>query len=159
MYKITYLKEIPLIKKVLAILLMLTGIVIFFENIFLGIFTFTIGINFMVTEGSEIDLENKVYRSIKSIFGLKFGNWKPYPNFEYVSIFKTKESTQVSAYGAQMATFKSDIILLNVFYKGNKYITFYKTDDKADAFKVADHFKLALDIDILDATGPEKVWL
>ncbi|MCO6148713.1 hypothetical protein [Flavobacterium sp. NRK1] len=48
--------------------------------------------------------------------------------------------------------------MLNLFY-GNKHITFYKTNDKADAFKVAEHFKLALKIDILDATGEEKIWL
>jgi len=78
---------------------------------------------------------------------------------EYVSVFKTKEGTQVGAYGAAIGTFKNDIILLNLFYKGSKYITFYKTDNKEDAFKVADHFKLALDIDVLDATSSEKKWL
>ena len=49
--------------------------------------------------------------------------------------------------------------MLNLFYGGNKKITFYKTDNKTDAFKVAEHFKLALDIDILDATESEKKWL
>ena len=56
-------------------------------------------------------------------------------------------------------TFTTEVILLNLFYNRNKHLTFYKTDDKADAFKVAEHFKLALDIDILDATESETKWL
>ncbi len=36
---------------------------------------------------------------------------------------------------------------------------FYKTTDKTQAFEVAEHFKLALEIDVLDATESEKRWL
>src|SRR5574343_634680 len=140
MTTIIYLREVIIMKKVLAIVLI-------------------IGINLISTEGSEINLENKTYRTVKSIFGINFGKWKPCPKFEYVSVFKTKEATEVSAYGATIGTFKNDIIVLNLFYKGNKHITFYKTDDKIDAFKVAEHFKLTLDIDILDATESESKWL
>ena len=160
MKTITYLQDILPMKKVLAIFFMLLGIAIFlFNNIFIGIFLTLIGINMIGTEGSEINLENKTYRTIKSVFGLKFGKWKPCPEFEYISVFKTNEKTNINIYAATVGTFKTDIILLNLFYKGNKHITFYKTDDKADAFKVAEHFKLALDIDILDATGEENKWL
>ena len=55
-------------------------------------------------------------------------------------------------------TFSTDIIHLNLF-SGNKHITFYKTTDKTQAFEVAEHFKLALEIDVLDATESEKRWL
>ncbi|KGO92808.1 hypothetical protein Q767_15285 [Flavobacterium enshiense DK69] len=147
-------------KKILAIALIFAGFGIFvMSNIFVGLMILIIGLNLISTEGAEINLTDKTFRNIKSIFGLKFGKWKPCPEFEYVSVFKAKESTQISAYGATMGTFKTDIIMLNVFYKGNKHITFYKTDDKNDAFEVAEHFKLALDIDILDATTDEKRWL
>lgn len=36
---------------------------------------------------------------------------------------------------------------------------FLKQTIKKEAFKVAEHFKLALDIDILDATEREKKWI
>jgi hypothetical protein len=49
------------------------------------------------------------------------------------------------------------VILLNPFYDRNKRENFYRTFDKADAFKVAEHFKLKLDIAILDATKKTKV--
>lgn len=155
---ITYVQDILPMKKVLSVVLIVASPFIFLRNIFMGVFAFGVGLNMIARDGSQIDLDNKKYRNIKDILGLKFGSWKPLPAFEYVSVFKTKESTDVNAFGATMGIFKSDIILLNVFY-GNRHITFYKTDNKEDAFKVAGHFKLALDIDVLDATGVEKKWL
>ena len=159
MYKIIYLKDIPIFKKIFGITLGLLGIVtLLIGNILFAFITLAIGINLILTEGSEIDLENKLYRTVKSIFGINFGKWKDCPQFEYVSVFKTKETQRVNVVTATTA-FTNEIILLNLFYNGNKNITFYKTDNKVDAFKVAEHFKLALNIDILDATENEKKWL
>lgn len=160
MTTIIYLREVALMKKVLAIVLILTGFGIFLtNNMFVGLMLFVIGLNLISTEGSEINLENKTYRNIKSIFGVNFGKWKPCPKFDYVSVFKTKEATEISSLGATIGTFKNDVLLLNLFYQGNKHITFYKTDNKADAFNVAEHFKIVLDVDILDATETESRWL
>ena len=117
-----------------------------------------IGLGLNVSEGSEIDLSSKTYRKIHSLLGIKIGKWNQIPVFEYVSVFKTKESQTVRVVTAE-TTQKYDIILVNLFYDRNKHITFYKTDNKKDAFEVADHFKLALGVDILDATEREKKWL
>ncbi len=159
MSKVIYLKEIPFFKKLFGIVLAVLAIGIFVtSNILFGLIFLAIGVNLILTEGSEIDLENKTYRTVKSIFGINFGKWQPCPKFEYVSVFRTKETQRVNVVTATTA-FTNEIILLNLFYNGNKKITFYKTDNKSDAFKVAEHFKLALDIDILDATESEKKWL
>ena len=159
MNTIIYLKDIPVMKKIFGILissaslyLILTG-AIFFGFIFLAI-----GINLILTEGSEINLDNKTYRNIKSIFGVNFGKWKNCPQFEYISIFKTKENKTITVVTAT-ATLTNEVLLINLFYDRNKHQTFYKTDNKEDAFKVAAHFKLALNIDILDATEKESKWL
>lgn len=80
------------------------------------------------------------------------------PNFEYASVFKTNESQTIRVVTAE-TTQKSSVILVNLFYERNKHITFYKTTNKIKAFEVAKHFKLALEIDILDATESEKKWL
>ena len=159
MSKIIYLRDVPFFKKIFGIVLGVLGIGSFISgNILFGLIALAIGINLILTEGSEIDLENKTYRTVKSIFGINFGSWKPCPKFEYISVFRTKETQRVNVVTATTA-FTSEIILLNLFYSGNKNITFYKTEDKSDAFKVAKHFKLALDIAILDATEIEKKWL
>ena len=159
MNKIIYLKEVPFFKKLFGIILGILAIGIFItSNMLFGLIFLAIGINLVLTEGSEIDLENKTYRTVKSIFGINFGKWNSCPKFEYVSVFRTKETQRVNVVTATTA-FTNEIILLNLFYNGNKKITFYKTDDKEEAFKVAEHFKLALNIDILDATESEKKWL
>lgn len=157
---ISYTREIPIFKRILSITLMLVGLYIFmFENIFVGIMMFVIGLNLFVTEGSEINLSAKTYRKVKSILGAKFGKWEPIPQFEYVSVFKTREGTEVSSMGATIGTFKNEVIFLNLFYKNNRHFTCFKTEDRSEAFQVAEHLKMALNIDILDATGPEKKWL
>jgi hypothetical protein len=159
MNTITYLRDVPLFKKILGITLSTFGFFSFlFASITLGLIFQAIGLNLLSTEGSEINFDNNTYRNIKSLFGKKFGKWKPCPEFEYVSVFKTKENQTVRVVTAE-TTFQTDIIQLNVFYKGNKHITFYKTQDKNDAFNVAEKFKSIFGIDILDATGTEKVWL
>lgn len=156
---ITYLKDIPTVKKVFAILMGIAGFYIFItSNILFGLIFMVIALNLILAEGSQIDLDNKTYRTIKSIFGIHFGKWKACPAFEYVSVFRTKENQTVNVVTAT-TTFTTEVILLNLFYNNNKHLTFYKTDNKTDAFKVAEHFKLALDIDILDATEKETRWL
>lgn len=156
---ITYLKDVPTFKKILGYIFLVFGLFAFvFLSIMFGVIFLVIGLNLLSTEGSEINLENSTYRNIKSLFGKNFGKWQPCPEFEYVSVFKTKENQTIRVVTAE-ATFQSDIILLNLFYNGNKHITFYKTQDRSDAFTVAEKFKSILNIAILDATGQEKVWL
>ncbi|HYD92100.1 MAG TPA: hypothetical protein VEA37_11520 [Flavobacterium sp.] len=156
---ITYLKEVPLMKRILGYSLILFGLCAFlFFNIIMGAVFIGLGVNFVATTGSQINLTNKTYRKTTSIFGIEFGTWKPCPEFEYVSVFRTNESQTVNFITAT-ATSTESIILLNMFYDTNKHITFYKTTDKADAFKVAQHFKMVFNMDILDATEREKKWL
>jgi len=160
MSTIIYLKDVPLFKKILGFALSFLGLFVFFIflNIIFGAIFIVLGINLLMTEGAEINLETSTYRNVKSLFGSNFGKWKPCPEFEYVSVFKTKENQTVRVITAE-TTIQSNIILLNLFYQGNKHITFYKTQDKTDAFQVAEKFKSIFEIDILDATESEKRWL
>lgn len=156
---ITYLKDVNPVKFCLAIFFLVFGFYNFlFWSIYSGIFQLALSIYLFVRQGSEIDLDNKTYRTIHYFFGIKQGQWKPIPKFEYVSVFRTNEIQQVNATSAS-ARLKNQVILLNLFYEGNKHVTFYKTNSIEDAFKVARHFELALDVDILDATEREKKWL
>lgn len=159
MNTISYSKEISQLKRTLGWFLMGVGIFMLFDlsMIFGTIFTL-IGSNLLSTEGTEINLENKTYRSFKSIFGKKFGKWEKCPEFEYVSVFKTNENQTVRVITAE-TKFQTEIIFVNLFYNRNKHLTFYKTQDKNNAFKVAEKLKSIFNIDILDATKNEKKWL
>ena len=159
MNTIIYLKDVPLFKKVLGFTFLFLGLFAFTQlNLLFGAIFITLGLNFLIIEGSQIDLDNNTYRSVKSLFGSNFGKWKPCPQFDYVSVFKTKENQTVRMVTAE-ATVQYDIILLNLFYNKNKHITFYKTQDKSDAFLVAEKFKSVFKIDILEATEKDKKWL
>lgn len=156
---ITYTKKLPATKSFFGYALMLLGLIAFVSGgLIIGPVIVALGIGLNVKEGSQINLSAKTYRTVNTIFGITVGSWKPIPEFEYVSVFRTNESQTIRVITAE-ATTTSPVILLNLFYNRNKHITFYKTDNKEDAFKVAEHFKLALDIDILDATESEKRWL
>lgn len=156
---ITYKKEIPMAKRVFGFSFAFLGLFMFLSsgNVITLIFV-VIGFGLNVVEGSDINLSNKTFRTFNALLGIKVGSWKPIPDFEYISVFKTKESQTVRVVSAE-TTQKYDVILVNLFYNRNKHITFYKTNDKKAAFEVAQHFKEVLGIDILDATATEKKWL
>ncbi|RZJ68347.1 MAG: hypothetical protein EOO50_02695 [Flavobacterium sp.] len=158
-YTITYLRKNSVIKTIFGVLLGLAGLAsVLFLSILMGFMCIGYSLKLLLREGTQIDLASKTYRTVYSFFGLLFGKWQPIPPVEYVSVFKTREGTPANLYGATVATVQTSIIHLNLFY-GSKHFTAYKTEDKEDAFKVANHLKLALDIDILDATEKEKKWL
>ena len=155
---ISYKKAIPSVKLFFGYTLAILGFVMFLLTLnVVALILLVIGLSLNVAEGTEIDLSSKTFRTFKSLFGYKYGTWQSVPGFEYVSVFKTKENQTIRVVTAE-TTQTSDIIHLNLFY-GNKHITFYKTTDIKQAFEVADHFKLALEIDVLDVTGSEKKWL
>lgn len=155
---ISYTKEVPIYKIVLGVLVLIIGILGFLQNVLIGLTFVVVGANLLSSEGSEIDLSNKTYRNINTLFGLKFGEWMPIPEFEYVSVFFTAESQRINVSSAT-TVIRTKILHLNLFYQGSKHITFYKSTDKEDAFKVANHISRALNIKILDATEADKVWL
>jgi hypothetical protein len=156
---ITYQKDVPVMKSILGYAILLFALITLLTvNLIFGAIFMALGLHIISTEGSQINLTDKTYRTFRAAFGFRFGKWQPVPEFEYVSVFKTKESQTSTAIAASV-TRTYDIILLNLFYNTNKHITFYKTNDKEDAFKVAEHFRLAFGIDILDATEREKRWL
>jgi len=154
---ITYLKKVPVFKAILGYALIFFGVVSFLVNFFFPLIFIVIGANLASTEGTQVDFINKRYRTIWSIFGLHIGTWKPCPEFDYISVFRTSESQTVSVVTA-ITTISREIIMINLFY-GNRHLTFYKTNDKAQAFKVAEHFRIVFNLNILDATERDKKWL
>ncbi|WP_044400766.1 hypothetical protein [Lacinutrix sp. Hel_I_90] len=156
MNKIVYKRKVPIMKMAFGISFFLLGFSFLFH--FYGFILCGMSVFFFYTDGSEIDLSSKTYRTFHSLFGFRFGQWKTLPDVEYVSVFKTAEINTVRSLGAE-ANVKSDIIQLNLFYNRNQKITAYRTKDEDDAFKVAGEIAQILNIDILDATQAESKWL
>lgn len=157
-YNIRHLQPIPTIKVVFAIVLSLFAVYLFFQGTLFGLVLLGAALKLALREGFELDLQEKRYRNIYSVFAINFGSWKKLPEIEYVSVFKTIKKSRARVIAAE-ANLGFEVYKLNLFYNKNKHIETYVTDDKEDAFKVAKHIALALTIDILDATETEKVWL
>lgn len=158
MNKITYLKKISYTKYLISLLIFFSGLYfLLYVNILFGLIFTVIGFNFLLTEGTQIDFDQMIYRNIRSVFGIHIGKWKKLPVFDYISVFKTTEKTAISVTSAT-AVMSDEVYLLNLFYEQNKYITFYKTTNKEDAFEKAKHFRNVLNLNILDATERQSVW-
>jgi len=156
---ITYLKPVPFVKRLFGTLIILFAFyVMVYQSLLFSFFMIAFGVYLASSEGSQINLDNNTYRNIWSIFAIHFGKWKTIPKFEYISVFKGKQKQQINSLSAS-TSFSEEVFLVNLFYEEIKHETFYRTFDKEDAFKVAQHFKLALNLAILDATEREQKWL
>ena len=156
---ITYIKKVPLWKTIFGVSSFLFGIITLgFGMILAGLFIIGLSVSLITTQGAQLDLTAGKYRRVKSIVGIHFGTWQAFPGFEYISIFTTKLKQSVTVAAATTAS-SEPVIVLNLFYKGNKYLTVYQTTDRSEAFKVAERFRKILNIDVLDATGSEKHWV
>ncbi|GGI56478.1 hypothetical protein [Winogradskyella haliclonae] len=153
----TFKRKLPIWKLILGPLALIVGSVSLFTD-FTGFIIIGMGIFLLLINGSEFDFEKNKYRKIKSILGIDIGKWEPLPDIEYVSVFKTNETTTLRQTSAE-ATITNEVIKLNLFYNNNKRIEAYRTYDTEDAFKKAKEIASLLNVDILDATERESKWI
>src|SRR5690554_7197803 len=74
MNKITYLKKISYTKYLISLLLFFSGLYfLLYVNILFGLIFTVIGFNFLLTEGTQIDFDQMIYRNIRSVFGIHIG--------------------------------------------------------------------------------------
>ena len=135
-------------QKIFGSILGIFGIFLLFtEPVYFGLIFIFFALNTFSTEGFEMNLENKTYRNINSLFGINYGKWKTYPEIEYISVIKTKESKSFEGTSTRII---NDIIHFNLFYSGNKHITFYKTKSLEDARNAIQVLKKNLEVNISD---------
>lgn len=142
---------------ILGIFAVIAGVLALIRDI-KGVVPLFIGGYLLIENGIAINFDNKTYRSFRSIFGITIGPWKPLPNIEYISVFKTTEVTTVWASSASTNVSRA-VIKVNLFYDTNKKIEAYITKDTNTAFDRAKSIASKLNIDILDATTTESKWL
>jgi len=154
---ISYKRPIPTAKLIYGVGLIVLGILSAFQKSY-GIISFVIGFYFFKTEGIEINLDTKTYRETIHWFNFTLGKWKAFPQIDYVSVFKTTQTTRVWVSTASTNVTDTEI-RVNLFHSNNQKIEAYITTEKKVAFKVAQQIATALNVDILDATERESKWL
>lgn len=155
---IRHLQPVSNIKIIFAIILSLFAVYLFFAGTLFGIILLGAALKLSLREGFELNLEERKYRNVYSIFAINFGFWKKLPEIEYVSVFKTIKNSRARVITAE-ANLGFEVFKLNLFYNKNQHIEAYVSDDKEDAFTIAKHIAIVLELDILDATTPEKEWI
>ncbi|MCB0464613.1 MAG: hypothetical protein KDC78_02905 [Aequorivita sp.] len=155
---IRHLQPVASIKIVSAIILSLFSVYLFFEGTLFGLILLGAALKLSLREGFELNLEEKKYRNMYSIFAINFGIWKKLPEIEYISVFKTIKNSRARVITAE-ANLGFEVFKLNLFYGKNQHIEAYVTEEIEDAFTVAKHIASVLELDILDATKPEKEWI
>lgn len=128
------------------------------QGTLLGVILLGVALKLASRKGFELNLEQRRYRNVYSIFALNFGLWKDLPEIEYVSVFRTTKNSRVRVITAE-TTLGIEIFKVNLFYNRNHHIEAYLSDSLKDAFKVAKHIAIFLELDILDASKPEQEWI
>ncbi|MFD1016840.1 hypothetical protein [Winogradskyella rapida] len=158
MKTISYHRPRPTLQLIYGVGLLVLNILALISGNLLGVLFGAAGFYFFRKEGLEMDLENSQYRTTTSLFNLTFGTWHPLPEIEYVSVFKTTQTSRVwvSAASTQVTT---SCIKVNLFYNTNRKIEAYETDNTDQAFAIATQIASALHLKVLDATSRDPKWL
>lgn len=152
MEKYIYLEQITKVRLIIGYLLLLTGLLLL---IFINIKIYPIyllfwiafiigGIITLTNEGIELDLKHNLYRNISSIFGIKLGSWKKFPEINYISIFRTntiKTLGGIGLHSTATARITEKIILINFFTDNQKPTTLYTTKNKDLAVEICSKLK------------------
>lgn len=146
-----YIKKVPIWKTVLGITIACLSFYLFIFSTPFGIVLISLSYVLLRTEGSEINLDSKMYRKVFSIVGINIGKWEHLPDLEYISVFATEENTAVWASSASM-NISEGVYVLNLFSKTNRKYEIYTSYNKKDAFDKASDIAEILMIDLLDAT-------
>ena len=151
--RIRYFHPASPFKFVFAAVLTAVSLYLLYTGAYYGLILLAASIKLALREGVEIDLETKKYRKLYAVFAMYVGIWKPLPDpIEYVSVFKTIKKSKARVIAAQ-ADLGFEVYKLNLFYNTNKHIESYVTEDRTDAFEVANEMAIALNTEVYDATN------
>lgn len=151
MNTIKHLAPLSISKTIFAIVLFLFSSYLLFTGTLFGLVLLAAAIKLGLQEGIEINLEAMKYRKLYSILQIPFGTWKPIPEIEYVSVFKTTKRSRSRVITAESNNV-FEVFKVNLFYDRNKHIEAFVGEKKEDAFKVGNHIATLLDVEVHDAT-------
>ncbi|WP_299884555.1 hypothetical protein [uncultured Lacinutrix sp.] len=117
---------------------------IYANNISFSIYLIIVGIFFSSRKHIYIDIKNSKFRATKEVGPIKIGRWITINNYEYVSIFT--DLMQDGSLG----------FCVNLWCDNNQHFTLYTENDFELVVEMAYDLSEKLNIDLLDATIPNK---
>lgn len=161
MNNFTYVEKTSLIKLIIGNLLFLPSIFgIFFINkannpILFLVYLLIVywGIFFISSEGLEINFQNKRFKKLFCIYGIKIGrSWNYFPEIKYVALVETTVKQTFGGRGFKSSattTITEKTVKINIFDYNEKYFTLYFANDRSTALEIASKFEKAYKIEVL----------
>ena len=148
-----------ILKKIIGTTLFLLGIMLCFKISFQAVFFIGIGVLLIKEKGFEFNKETQTFRIKHNYLFMTKGKWKKFEDFNYVTIFPTKESYSLNTF-VNEAQLSSKVYVLNLFYDKNRKISIYKNPNLIEATEQAKIIANFLNIGLLDATDKHnKTWI
>jgi len=113
---------------------------------------------FAYQPGIEIDLKNKKYRLTTHLGPQVLGKWVDFPEWDYVSLFKTNMIHTATGYSGASVNRKSSIIQVSLVTKSKKKIKVFESKELTEAISTSKYFAESLGLDIWDATIRPADW-
>lgn len=159
-YHYLYKRDKPFIVKLLAYILGLIALINLLNTPLYSV-VMVVGSAGILTfyNGIELDFKNQTYRNINSVGTMGFGEWIPFPDFQYVSVFAVNLVSSVYGRSGASVTQKQGVFQVNLITKQNKRIRVLETENIEEAFQFAKEIAPKLNLKIWDATTKEANWL
>lgn len=157
-----YIEKVSLIKLIIGSLLFLPSfLALIFINIKNGPILLIIylliaywGIFFISSEGLEIDFQNRKFRKLFCVYGIRIGlSWTFFPEIKYVALVETIIKQTFGGRGfksSATSTITEKTVKINIFDCDEKYFTLYFANNKSEALKIASEIEEAYKIEVLN---------
>lgn len=123
--------------------------------IFLLIYLIAIywGVFFISSEGLEIDFQNRRFRKLFCVYGIRIGlTWTFFSEIKYVALVETTVKQTFGGRGfksSATATITEKTVKINIFDNNEKYFTLYFANNKYEALKIASQIEEVYKIEVV----------
>jgi hypothetical protein len=112
--------------------------------------------NFFRKMGTQLDLQNGLYKAYESVLGMTSGSWKKTPAFDYILIFKT---LYIKCEGCVPEDFEDGhgaVYQLSLVYNKNRKLIVHESKEKEEIFALAEKLKSFYHIKIKDSASDRR---
>jgi len=112
--------------------------------------------NFFRKMGTQLDLQNGLYKAYESVLGITSGSWKKTPKFNYILLFKTLYIKCEDCVPEDFDNGHGAVYQVSLVYNKNRKLIIHESKDKAEIFSLAEKLKQFYHTKIKDAASDRR---
>ncbi|HEX5002533.1 MAG TPA: hypothetical protein VFW78_08545 [Bacteroidia bacterium] len=145
-YRFIYKNDKPALINAVGGLIFLFALVKLMYTPVYGIVMTAISVGlFAYQSGIEIDFKNKKYRLTTHFGPQVFGTWTDFPEWDYISLFKTNMIHTATGYSGASVSRKSSLIQVSLVTKAKKKIKVFESKEPDESISTSKYFAESLD--------------